>query len=145
MLRSFEVKNQYIFVMACPTVFVYYASFNWLNQKKITLPYIQSDNSEPEQKNVPLNMKSINEILPKAFPLIRNLFTVYFLEYCILGCFIDRMQMRVQSRDGGVSTQNDKNYFLILSICYQIGVFFSRSSLSFIQIKAEHIWILTAL
>ena len=34
-------------------------------------------------------------------------------------------------------------YFVILNVCYQIGVFFSRSSLKFIKIK--RVWFLTFL
>ena len=36
-----------------------------------------------------------------------------------------------------------KEYFLILNTCYQVGVFFSRSSLRFIKIKK--VWILSFL
>lgn len=107
-------------------MFVYYASFRWLNAKKKQYPFIElkaayeerallvdQHNAEagleetdeltgmdratsfvhPEVANVALNCTTGASIGKRAFPLIINLCTVYFLEYCIISCFADRMQI----------------------------------------------------
>ena len=186
-LQGMGLANQYIFLIACPTILVYYLAFVWLNKKKKELPFIKQEVAEraslveqheqapdalmnpsnfgseanrqaagnavidEEEPNVPLTWTSGLEILPRAFPLIINLFTVYFLEYCIIGCFADRMAIRAQNRHADELDCSElrcfiwKDYYVILNYCYQVGVFCSRSSLSLFQIKRQHIWILTAL
>ena len=182
-LQGIGLANQYIFIVTCPTILIYYLAFVWLNKKKKELPFIKpqvaeraslveqheqtpnelmnpsnlaSENTsarvsameqglEEEEPNVSLTWKTGLEILPKAFPLIINLFTVYFFEYCIIGCFADRMAIRAQNRHPNNDAFIYKDYFVILNYCYQVGVFFSRSSLSFFSIKRQYIWILTAL
>ena len=54
---------------------------------------------------------------------------VYFFEYCIITCFADRMQVRLQTLDSSTS-----QFFIILNWCYQVGVFISRSSLHYFKI-----------
>ena len=183
LLQGIGLANQYIFIVTCPTILVYYLAFVWLNKKKKELPFIKpqvaeraslveqheqtpgalmnpsrmaSENTsagvsamdqgiEEEEPNVSLTWKTGLQILPKAFPLIINLFTVYFFEYCIIGCFADRMAIRAQNRHPNNDAFIYKDYFVILNYCYQVGVFCSRSSLSFFSIKRQYIWVLTAL
>ena len=78
----------------------------------------------------------------QVFFLILNLFSVYFFEYSIISCFADRISKKV---DNLHPDQKDefavKNFYVILNNCYQIGVFFSRSSLPYIKIK--QIWLVS--
>jgi battenin len=70
---------------------------------------------------------------------IINLFTVYFLEYAILTGFGDRVKQR------GYITDIDKKFqYESFQLCYQIGVFISRSCL-FLLKHVKHIEILTML
>ncbi|KAK8864908.1 hypothetical protein M9Y10_010435 [Tritrichomonas musculus] len=69
-----------------------------------------------------------------AWGLIFNCGMVYFLEYCIQGVFADCC----------LPGEEQKKYhymFSLLNLCYQFGVFISRSSLSCFHFR--HIWILT--
>lgn len=69
-----------------------------------------------------------------AWVLIFNCGMVYFLEYCIQGVFADCC----------LPLEEQKKYhymFTLLNLCYQIGVFISRSSLACFKFKK--IWILT--
>lgn len=75
----------------------------------------------------------MREILPKAFPLIVNLFSVYFFEYCIISCFADRIGKKMTNKYPEKADDFAiKEFFVILNNCYQIGVFISRSSLQYI-------------
>ena len=184
------LPNQYIFIIACPTIFIYYFSFVWVNKKKKQLPYIepkiikraslidnhnqeritevhdqlvQAESTEPgnsragtedlltnndelkmsgilltqeeeSQANVVMNWKNAVSILPRVFRLIFNLCSVYFLEYCIISCFADRINYRVVNRHPAKEGEFFHNfiwseYYVILNFSYQIGVFCSRSSL----------------
>lgn len=88
-------------------------------------------------------------LLPRTFHLIINLFTVYFLEYTIITSFADVMGQKMKKLypdevDGMPNSSIRVNeYFVILNVCYQIGVFFSRSSLKLVKIKK--VWFLTIL
>jgi len=85
-------------------------------------------------------------ILPKTFHLVINLCTVYFFEYCIINCFADRIANKLKDDPANADKQDDlniKEFFQILNLCYQLGVFMSRSSLQYVKIKK--VWILTLL
>lgn len=68
---------------------------------------------------------------------ILTLTVIYFLEYGILVCWSDRAS---DEKDGDFWMRNS---YAILSLCYQLGVFISRSSLELVKI--ERYWILTLL
>ena len=40
-LKGIGLANQYIFIIALPTIIVYYISFQWLNRKKKRYPFIE--------------------------------------------------------------------------------------------------------
>jgi len=91
-----------------------------------------------------LNFEQAKKVLPKAFFLIINLFSVYFFEYCIISCFADRMYLKLKDKyPDEKDTLQIKQFYTILNNSYQIGVFLSRSSLQYVQIKK--VWILSAL
>jgi hypothetical protein len=74
-----------------------------------------------------------------------NLAFVYFFEYSITTSFGIQAVNKISAND---QTNCDNNFalqqaFIILNFCYQIGVFFSRSSLQFFVI--ERTWIVTLL
>ena len=93
-------------------------------------------------KNDPLNCTTARRIIPKAGYFIFNLMAVYFFEYSIITCFADRIGKKMvilyPERANEVLI---REYFAILNWCYQIGVFFSRSSLQYIKI--QRVWMLT--
>lgn len=77
-----------------------------------------------------LTLTNIKLILPLAFHLIINLFSVYFFEYSIISCFADRMGLKLKNKyPDRADDVSIKEFFVILNYCYQVGVFLSRSSL----------------
>ena len=99
------------------------------------------------EENTAITFKSLKEIFPKAFSLIINLFSVYIFEYSIITCFADRIALKAQapyngSHKGQMPPQI-RSFYVILNMAYQLGVFFSRSSLQYCKIK--RVWILSLL
>ena len=88
--------------------------------------------------NAAFSIKMISFAIRKVWWWAGNLGAVYFLEYCINTGFADRASLR-----HGTSDFFAENSFIILSLCYQLGVFFSRSSLRLFKVKK--VWILTLL
>lgn len=74
--------------------------------------------------------------------LIVNIGLVYFLEYVISVGFAANANRKVTLDDvtGKRKRWTLENSYVILALCYQIGVFISRSSLSILKIR--RIWIL---
>ena len=96
----------------------------------------QSSSEVRPIKNEVLTFKSAKAIFPKIYPLIFNLCTVYFLEYCAITCFSDRISIQVR-REMSIEDQSFqvRQYYVILANCYQVGVFVSRSSLQYYPVK----------
>jgi hypothetical protein len=95
-----------------------------------------------EAKNEALNCKTLVSLIPKTFYHIMNLFMVYYFEYVIITSFANVMDHKIKAENQDQLQETwVKHYFVILNVMYQIGVFISRSSLHFIEIKK--IWILT--
>ena len=68
------------------------------------------------------------------------MFSVYFFEYSIIGCFADRIGNKVAAKYPERADEfGIKEYYVILNNCYQIGVFISRSSLQFFKIRRVYI------
>lgn len=84
-----------------------------------------------------MTFSSIKAIWPRTMHLMLNLMFVYALEYSCIGCLADRMAewkkeaSTVEERETFMVAQ----FYIILNMSYQIGVFFSRSSLSCFKIK----------
>ena len=96
--------------------------------------------------NVPLELKTIMSLLQRILFLNMNLLFVYFLEYSIITAFAKGMQERIILKYPNEYENGDllvHNFNDILQFSYQLGVFISRSSLSFIQIR--RVWTLTAI
>ena len=71
---------------------------------------------------------------------------VYFLEYTITTAFTvasTQKILKALSPDSSISEDSFTivNAFVIFNLCYQVGVFISRSSLS--CVKIERVWTLT--
>lgn len=64
---------------------------------------------------------------------------MYFLEYCVLTSFAERAHPELPSYPNYL----EENAYVILYMSYQVGVFFSRSSLALFKVKK--VWILTYL
>jgi len=89
--------------------------------------------------NITLNCYNFKRVFPKIWWFCFNLGSVYFLEYVCTTGFADKATTEQSEESNDV----DKNAFIILQLCYQVGVYISRSSLSLIKIKK--IWVLTLL
>ena len=97
--------------------------------------------------NQVLTCANIALLLPRTFRLIFNLFSVYFFEYVIITSFADTMgsKMKALYPDEAESSLVVREYFVFLNVGYQVGVFISRSSLRFVRIPKDRVWILTLL
>ena len=81
--------------------------------------------------------------MPRTGFLISNLMLVYFFEYVIITSFADTIARKVKITHDSLIDIHDlerKNFYVsafyvILNVCYQIGVFISRSSLRFVKVK----------
>ena len=91
-----------------------------------------------ETGNAAFSLPMIKVAIGKVWFWAGNLGMVYFLEYCINTGFADRASLRHNN-----STFFSSNSFIILSLCYQVGVFMSRSSLKFFKVR--QVWIMTVL
>jgi battenin len=159
--KAIGLDDKWLFLIEMPTILVYYFSFSYLNKQKKIYPLeseeketlVQRKSSVVEEadeaevkNNQRLNVTTIKSLMPRTFHLILNLFTVYFLEYSIITSFADAMgqQMKLLYPDK-LDSLVVKEYFVILNASYQVGVFFSRSSLRFVRIPANKVWLLTML
>ena len=109
------------------------------------MPLIEKDSeeSDDENNNKPLTCGNLIKLIPRTSYLIFNLMAVYFFEYVIIMSFANAMDVRMKNKYPElIDTVRIQNFYVILNVCYQIGVFISRSSLSFIRIRK--IWTLTA-
>lgn len=94
--------------------------------EKLETPVAEAEgnivNNASRNKN--LNWTNGKRAFTKGYRFIINLAAVYFLEYTILSGFAERVAKK------GLINNVDKDYiFEYFSLCYQVGVFFSRSSL----------------
>jgi hypothetical protein len=127
LLQAYGFSNSTIFLIASPSLLIYIASAFWLNNQKKLYPFV-SDESAPtetetslkkEKSNSALTFRNISIILPKAFNQIIFLFFVYFLEYCILSCFADRMGKKMMMLHPERSKELAvRELFVILNWCY---------------------------
>ena len=92
--------------------------------------------------NQRLDWRNFSSLFPRTYYHILNLHSVYFFEYVIITSFADTMGQKMKLTHEN-HTLIVREYFVILNVCYQIGVFISRSSLKFIKI--QNIGILTLL
>lgn len=91
------------------------------------------DEDDEAKINASLSFKGIKMNLRFVGWELFNLGAVYFLEYMCTTSFSERANPKP---DPG--TEQDfwhKNAFVLLALCYQIGVFLSRSSFSFFQFR----------
>lgn len=92
------------------------------------------------KNNTPLDFQTFKRIFMKVGFFQLNLMAVYFLEYMCTTCFADRITNKLQRQ---YPERKDEyifaNGFIILSFCYQIGVFISRSSLAIIKVPRVEI------
>jgi len=165
LLRYLEVPGYLIFLGMIPTTLIYLGCFTWLHNQKVLMIQAQesqesgfaqdgeyqgmpnsrgeladSDKDKKEAEiNQVLSMQLFKRLWPSISFLAANLGLVYFLEYTIITGFADK------ATDEDVKSDDPlrKNAFILLNLCYQIGVVISRSSLPVIKIKK--VWIVTAL
>ena len=103
---------------------------------------MQVDNHYDDEikNNRRLECRSLIRVLPKIWRQVAMLYLVYFFEYSIITAFADI----IDSKMSRLELTTTKVYVLI-NVCYQVGVFISRSSLSYFQVPHEHLWVLSAL
>lgn len=94
-------------------------------------------NSDDVVNNKLFNMINAVSAFKKSSRFILNLAAVYYLEYTILTGFGDRVANKEY-----ITTIEVKYQYEIFSLCYQIGVFFSRSSLFLVK-KIKYVEIFT--
>ena len=86
--------------------------------------------------------ENVSKVGKRVGPLMSNLAIVYFLEYTITTSFTVANASQIIDLEDGRDTQYVyENAYVIFNFCYQVGVFISRSSLSFMKIK--RVWIIT--
>ena len=92
-----------------------------------------------------MSLESIKAIWPRTSDLMCNIMLVYFFEYNCITCFADRfahfneLNTPKEHRDDYFVA----NYYIVLNMSYQLGVFISRSSLNLV--KFSNVTILTVL
>ena len=104
-----------------------------------------ADNLEEEGvvDNKHISCSTVTHIISKVGHLMLSLFLVYFLEYTIRislnwACAEQIINLEPGRKDEFIYD----NAFIIFSLCYHVGVFISRSSLSFYKIS--NVWVVTA-
>ena len=169
MCKALRLTNTQVFLVFIPLIAVYFIAFIWIyrqgNTNTQVLQYSMieggvldsvSYNSQVLEKEGERDDKSGekniavtgNEVFSIAlFKSVRksvgfwaiNLGLVYFFEYSILIGFADRATLKYSNKESFT-----KEYaYEIINVCYQVGVWLSRSSLKFF--KVERTWIVTAL
>lgn len=110
----------------------------------------QGDAPEEEQMeegeakiNNALTMEGVKNSLNLVGWAIFNLAAVYFLEYMCTTSFAERANPKPSAEEEKTQDFWHKEAFILLSLCYQIGVFISRSSFNFFQFN--RVGILTAI
>lgn len=156
--RAGKVPTFIVYLSVLPLFVLYLGSLFYLNsvRKRFTAPKKDKEITDVDSElimsdapitqevvteatgNAAFSIKMIRLAIKKVWWLAGNLGFVYFLEYCINTGFADRASLRHKGSDFF-----SKNSFIILSLCYQVGVFFSRSSLKLF--KVERVWIMTLL
>jgi len=156
-----------MFFATLPLVGVYLLCFLWLRRQKMlrpdeeVVPIVEEKSieiGENEIENLETQEVQIDEAkdnqkftVAKFWYLLTNkigylcfcLASVYFLEYSILTGFTDRVVNRITNANPTNKSFEYVQAYTILSFCYQIGVWVSRSSLKFFKIK--YVWVLSAL
>lgn len=95
-----------------------------------------------EETNKALNCNTLATLFPKTIYLNLNVFTVYFCQYTIITSFANVLDYKMKAKYPELEgTVRIENFYVILNMCYHLGVFFSRSSLSLVRIKK--VWILS--
>ena len=141
-----------IYFICLPSVVVYLIAFHYIlvPPEELSESYgytiQEKDSSEKDQL---LDSKDEGPKGPTLQKYIRclkmigwlgfNLFAVYFFEYVASTGAADRAEDPNETESGFFSRQS----YAILAFLYQVGVFISRSSLSFVKISK--VWILTVL
>ncbi|KAL4490884.1 hypothetical protein ABPG72_008620 [Tetrahymena utriculariae] len=108
--------------------------------KSITIK--ESDDDDDAKNNKKLSIQNIKSVMPKMWILAVNLGLVYYLEYVIETVWAERAHPQLDSDQYSDDFNGflEKNGFVILCFCYQIGVFISRSSLYLIKIQKVFIF-----
>jgi len=149
LLRYFHFDDFFIFLVMTPTFFIYWFGFNWMKNRRVKRAeaesYMQLENvaevteAGEAKMNLTLSWNNFLLIFPKIWWFSFNIGAVYFLEYICTTGFADKATTVVATEAPFI----DANSFIVIQLCYQIGVVISRSSLGLIKIKK--IWIMTLL
>ena len=161
--RAIGLTNMQVFLIFIPLLLIYFLSFLWIYRKGNPITTVQyysmaegkvvdsaSYNSQikaPEEKtekialtgNAFFSILLLKSVWDSVGYWSINLSLVYFLEYVIITGFADRATQKYSNNGSFVK----KNAFEIISFCYQVGVWFSRSSLKLF--KVQKVWIVTVL
>ena len=107
-------------------------------------PAAQNLEEEGVVDNEGFSCANVARLGKKVGFLMSNLAIVYFLEYTIITSFTVACVHQIINMEPGRKDEFVyENAYVIFNLCYQVGVFISRSSLSCIKIK--RVWIITVL
>lgn len=141
--RRIDTPYFLIYLLMLPSLAAYWALFLVLEKWPAAglqeiAPLAGSVFSEEEAvvpQNLLLTFKNLRLVLPKIWGLVGNLGLVFFLEYIIITCFADRASKDHNETDPFYI----RNAYAILLLCYQFGVFISRSSMSLFYVRRTYL------
>ena len=83
-----------------------------------------------------MTFESFKSVWPRAYDLMLNIMIVYFLDYSCTTCFADRLALYNKQNTSEEHKEDYfvANYYICLHMSYRLGVFISKSSLSFLTI-----------
>ena len=94
----------------------------------------ESQNQSTETKNKEMSFSNLSAAFGAGYHIILNLGFVYFLEFTALNSISERITHKPDLK------HKDINIYEAFCMCYNIGVFVSRSSLPFVR-KIKKAWI----
>ena len=134
-----------ISLLLLPVPLLFYLAFRTIvsrigNEQSIPKDRLEQLEKEEAMINEQLDWSTFKTVFRKVGGPISNLTAVYYFEYSILTSFAERAHPKSDEASGDWWQENA---FIILGLCYQVGVFVSRSSLSYFKLK--QLWILTTI
>jgi battenin len=148
----YNIKSRTMYLLISPVCFIYLLSFYIVEKlfthysatktpkNELLLDEERAEaigNSEDVVNNKSFNMENALSAFKKSSRFIVNLAAVYYLEYTVVTGFGERV-----ANKGYITSIDVKYQYEAFSLCYQIGVFISRSSLCIVK-KIKYVEIFT--
>lgn len=162
-LRPLGLPDTAIYILVIPTVLPYLIAFIWLDNEKKTYPYVHHAEELPDSEtantlaivnqnlqtegvvdNQHLTWQNFLVIFRKSGLLISNLVLIVFMSLTIITSLtVAQASLIHDEKPERADEMIYKSSFVIFQLCFQIGVFLGRSSLS--MLKIEQVWIMSVL